>query len=56
MYDALTSPRVYKPAWTHEKTIETMKESENKQFSSLMIDALGKIEKKFKEIRENWKE
>lgn len=56
VYDALTSARVYKPAWTHEKTIKTMNESENKQFSPLMIDALGKVEKKFKEIRENWKE
>ncbi len=56
VYDALTSPRVYKAAWSHEETIEYMRKGKGTQFDPTMIDALEKVEQEFKKIRENWKD
>jgi HD-GYP domain-containing protein (c-di-GMP phosphodiesterase class II) len=38
VYDALTSERVYKKAWTHEETEKTIRESAGKQFDPELVD------------------
>jgi len=38
VYDALTSERVYKDAWTHEKTEQTIRESSGKQFDPELVE------------------
>ena len=40
VYDALTSERVYKPAYTHEKAIEMILSGECGTFSPLMLECL----------------
>ena len=40
VYDALTSERVYKPAYTHEKAIEMILNGECGTFSPLMLECL----------------
>lgn len=40
VYDALTSKRVYKPAYSHEKTIEMITGGECGQFNPLLIECL----------------
>ncbi len=47
VFDALTSPRVYKPAFPIEKAIEMLKEGAGKQFDpkcvEVFIDALPEV-------------
>jgi len=38
VYDALTSERVYKKAWTHEETEKTIRESAGRQFDPELVD------------------
>ena len=51
VYDALTSERVYKKAFTHEKAVEMITQGECGAFSPLMLECLrdisGQIEKEF---------
>ena len=56
VYDALTSPRVYKEAWSHKNTIEFMVEGSGTQFAPLLMEILKELEKDFRAIRENWDE
>ncbi len=56
VYDALTSPRVYKEAWSHDNTIEYMVEGSGTQFDPRLMEILKELEKDFRAIRENWKE
>lgn len=46
VYDALTSPRVYKEAYSHQKAIEMILAGECGKFHPALIKALLKIEKK----------
>ena len=43
VYDALTSERVYKPAFTHEKAIEMILEGECGAFNPLLLDCLRSL-------------
>ncbi|MCR4687736.1 MAG: response regulator [Lachnospiraceae bacterium] len=43
VYDALTSERCYKKAFTHEKTIEMIKNGECGQFNPLLIQCLDNL-------------
>ena len=43
VYDALTSERVYKPAYTHEKAIEMILNGECGAFGPLMLECLQDI-------------
>ncbi|MCD6121266.1 MAG: HD domain-containing protein [Spirochaetales bacterium] len=54
VYDALTSKRTYKDAWTHEKTIEELKKQRGKQFDPVLIDIFLDIEQQFFKIRNNF--
>ena len=38
VYDALTSERVYKKAWTHEETEASIREAAGKQFDPELVD------------------
>jgi HD-GYP domain-containing protein (c-di-GMP phosphodiesterase class II) len=52
VYDALSSRRVYKEAFSHEKCLEIIREESGKQFDPDIVDIFLKIEKEFREIAE----
>jgi len=39
VYDALTHPRIYKPAWDHESAIEEIVRNRGKMFDPALVDA-----------------
>lgn len=45
VYDALTSRRVYKPAFNHEYSLELIKDDSGKQFDPEIVSAFMEIEK-----------
>jgi len=49
-YDALISPRVYKPPFTHEKTVAMIREQRGAHFDPDMVDAFLAIEHEFNAI------
>lgn len=53
VYDAVTSDRVYKKAWSHEKAVDLIKESSGTHFDPIIADVFLRIETQFKEIKEN---
>jgi putative two-component system response regulator len=50
VYDALVSPRVYKPAYSHEKATQILMEEKGKLFDPTLIDVYTQIEDSFVEI------
>jgi PAS domain S-box-containing protein len=52
VYDALTSKRVYKDAFSHEKAMEIITEDRGKQFDPDVVDAFVALESEFRRIRE----
>jgi len=48
VYDALVSHRVYKSAFTHEETVNIIRDNANKQFDPEIIEHMMKIHEKFK--------
>ncbi len=50
VYDALVSDRVYKPAFTHEKAVEIIKESSGTHFDPDIVEAFLVISDIFSEI------
>ena len=56
VYDALVSERIYKRAYTHEETIETMKEGRGKHFDPDILDAFLRIEGEFRGIAERFRD
>jgi putative two-component system response regulator len=52
VYDALTSKRVYKPAFSHEKAREIILDGRGTQFDPDMVDAFQTREAEFQEIRQ----
>lgn len=51
VYDALTSKRVYKPAFPHEEALEIILSERGKHFDPSLIDAFIEIEKDIQQIR-----
>lgn len=51
VYDALTSPRVYKRAFSHDEAIGMIKNGECGVFNPKVIEAFGTVTKEFKEIK-----
>jgi putative nucleotidyltransferase with HDIG domain len=43
VYDALLSPRVYRPAWTHERAIALLREGAGTGFDPICVDALERV-------------
>lgn len=56
VYDALNSPRVYKEAWSHDKTVEYMVNGSGTQFDAELIKVFLEEEKRFEKIREEMKD
>jgi putative two-component system response regulator len=50
VYDALISPRVYKPTFTHETAIELIRQGSGEHFDPDIVDALLVVENEFKTI------
>lgn len=50
VYDALITKRVYKPAFTHEKALEIIKEGRGSHFDPDIVDAFLKIEPEIHKI------
>ncbi|MEK7365546.1 MAG: CHASE2 domain-containing protein, partial [Candidatus Deferrimicrobiota bacterium] len=49
-YDAIISPRVYKPALTHEEAVRVMSEKRGTYFDPEVVDAFLEIDEEFREI------
>lgn len=54
VYDALTSKRVYKDAFSHEKSREIIVEGRGKHFDPDVVDAFLRREEEFVEVRKNF--
>ena len=50
VYDALRSQRVYKPSFSHEKSVEIIKNEKGKSFDPFLTDIFLKHHEKFNEI------
>lgn len=53
VYDALTSARVYKPAYPHEKAVEMILNGECGAFNPLLLDILREVGGQLAELLEN---
>ncbi len=54
MYDALTSQRVYKEAFTHEASLNIMKSERGRHFNPELFDMFLEISDQFDEIRKSF--
>jgi putative two-component system response regulator len=54
VYDALTSKRVYKPAFTHETAIEMIVEGKGKHFDPHIVDAFLELTDDFQLVRQRY--
>ncbi len=43
VYDALISERVYRPAWTHERALEHLREGADTLFYGSCVEALADV-------------
>ena len=50
VYDALRSKRVYKPAFSHEKSHRIINEESGKHFDPTMVEAFNRLQEEFEEI------
>lgn len=53
VYDALTTERRYKKAFSHESACAMISEGKNAQFDPRLVDALMEAEKEFKTVRDS---
>lgn len=53
VYDALTSDRVYKKAWSHEKAITMITENRGSQFDPLLTDLMLANAEHFRTVRQS---
>lgn len=56
VYDALRSKRVYKPAFSHEKSMQIIVEGRGTQFDPDVVDAFVKLEDQILEIARRYQE
>ena len=52
VYDALVSERPYKPAFSHEKAIEIIKENSGTQFDPAIVEVFLKVQDKFAQVQQ----
>jgi putative two-component system response regulator len=50
VYDALISPRLYRPAFTHETAVELIRQGRGEHFDPDVVDAMLAIEEKFRAV------
>lgn len=55
VYDAVTSDRVYKKAWSHEKALELIKENHGKHFDPVLTDMFIEEEGSFESMKKKYK-
>ncbi|MFW6232258.1 MAG: HD domain-containing phosphohydrolase, partial [Spirochaetota bacterium] len=51
VYDALTSRRPYKDAWSHDQAVHEIGRLRNKQFDPVVADIFFRLEERFREVR-----
>jgi len=56
VYDALTTERPYKHAWSHERAMNTIKEGRGRHFDPILVDTLVEIEEKFFYVYQKFQE
>lgn len=56
VYDALTSKRVYKEAFTHSMAVELILKESGVHFDPDVVSAFGEVQSKFNDIAERYKE
>ncbi|GAB4332367.1 MAG: hypothetical protein Kow0037_09800 [Calditrichia bacterium] len=56
VYDALTTQRSYKPAFSHKKTLKIMREENGRHFSPQIFKVFLEIEDRFDQIRQKFQE
>jgi putative two-component system response regulator len=54
VYDALTTKRVYKAAFSHEKAVEIIRDGRGIHFDPDIVDAFEAIDEQFLAIREQF--
>ena len=54
VYDALISKRVYKPAFSHEKSLNIILEGKGKHFEPLLVDCFMAVADEFRQIAKNY--
>ncbi len=54
VYDALTSRRPYKGAWTHDQAVEEILKEKGKQFDPVIVEILENIENDFRRIKHDF--
>ncbi len=54
VYDALTTKRIYKPAFSHEKAVAIIREGRARHFDPDIVDAFEACQERFIEIREQF--
>jgi putative two-component system response regulator len=54
VYDALRSKRVYKPAFSHEKSVEIIVQGRGSQFDPDIVDAFVKLESQIRQIADSY--
>jgi len=54
VYDALTSERVYKKAFDHQKAVEIIISESGKQFDPKIVEVFSKVHERFKNIEIEW--
>ena len=55
VYDALTTKRPYKEAFSHDKALEIIEDEKEKQFDPVIADLFIKMNKEFKNISQKYK-
>ncbi|MFC1836542.1 HD domain-containing phosphohydrolase [Thermodesulfobacteriota bacterium] len=54
VYDAVTTERRYKRAYSHDEAVAVIVEQKAKQFDPELVEAFMEVERKFREIRDSW--
>ena len=54
VYDALTTKRVYKPAFSHEEAVAIIREGRGRHFDPDIVNAFDANEERFVAIREQF--
>ena len=56
VYDALVSPRVYKPAFSHEEAMGIIQKGGGTQFDPIIVEAVMHVHQKFKVVEHHYAE
>lgn len=56
VYDALISKRIYKPAWSHDRTVETIREGLGTHFDPIIAKIFLKDHQEFQKIASKYKD